>query len=109
MTDLCQTFRWQAGRVWNRMKKAPGIGMALSEETLTETTLYEIALEHQFSGDIDITLAKKHQEAKHGADWQWWFMKGAEAIGFRVQAKRLFPDGTYQSLFKSALKPIRAT
>jgi hypothetical protein len=39
MTDLCETFRYQSGRVWNRVAKAPTVGMSLSDETLTETAL----------------------------------------------------------------------
>lgn len=105
MVDLCETFRRQSGRVWNQMGRAPEIGMALSEETLTETALYDIALARQVVGDIDITLATKHQEAKHGADWEWWFVRHGQTIKFRVQAKRLFRDGTYQSLFKPQPAP----
>jgi hypothetical protein len=101
MTDLCETFRYQSGRVWNRMAKAPALGMSLSEETLTETALYEIAVEHEGTRDIRITLATKPAEARHGADWTWWLVKGRNCLSLRVQAKRLFPNGTYQSLFKA--------
>ena len=105
MPDLCETFRRQAGSVWSRMFKAPSLGMALSEETITETALYEIALVHQNLGDIDITIATKPAEKRHGADWEWWFIKGGRSVSFRVQAKRLFLDGTYRSLFKAPPNP----
>jgi hypothetical protein len=97
MPTLCQTFRKEAGLVWNYMRKAAGLGLALSEETLTESALYNIAIAHQGT-DIVIDLATKPAEAKHGADWEWWLVRGRKGLGFRVQAKRLFANGRYNSL-----------
>jgi hypothetical protein len=94
MPTLCATFRREAGVVWNRMRTAAKLGLALSEETLTECALYNIALAHQ-GADIRIDLATKPAEAKRGADWEWWLIRGSNALGFRVQAKRLFADGSY--------------
>lgn len=105
MPDLCETFRWQAGQVWNRMAKAASVRMALSEETITETALYEMALARAGDSSIAITLATKPQEARHGGDWEWWLIAGNIGISFRVQAKRLFPSGRYQSLLKPAPHP----
>jgi hypothetical protein len=45
------------------MAKASRVGLALSEETLTETALYEMALAHELDGKIAISLATKPQEA----------------------------------------------
>jgi hypothetical protein len=88
------------------MKKAAALGMSLSEETLTEYVLYNIAVAHAGS-KIIINLATKQEEKKHGADWEWWLIHKSKGIGFRVQAKRLFPSGRYQSLFdkKKDAKP----
>jgi hypothetical protein len=105
MPDLCETFRWQAGHVWNRMAKAASVRMALSEETITETALYEMALARFGDSTIAITLATKPQEARHGGDWEWWLIAGKIGISFRVQAKRLFRNGRYQSLLKPAPHP----
>lgn len=81
------------------MELARVLGLALSEETITETCLYNIAKAHQHDR-IAIYPATKPQEARHGADWEWWFTYGNHGIGYRVQAKRLFPSGRYNSLFK---------
>jgi hypothetical protein len=86
------------------MGTAAALGLSLSEETLTECALYNIAVAHQ-GKDIVIDLATKPAEAKHGADWEWWLVCGKKGIGFRVQAKRLFPDGRYRSLRKSGANP----
>jgi hypothetical protein len=106
MPSLCQSFRKEAGFVWNRMQKAPRVGMSLSEETLTEFALLNIALAHART-KISIHLATKHEEAKHGGDWEWWLIHKGQGIGFRVQAKRLFPSGRYESFFdkKKGSKP----
>ena len=107
VSDLCETFRSQSGLVWNRMAKASRVGLALSEETLTETALYEMALAHELDGKIAISLATKPQEARHGADWEWWLINGNMGVSFRVQAKRLFPNGRYQSLLKGPPDPYQ--
>jgi hypothetical protein len=43
MPTLCQTFRKEAGVVWNRMGTAARLGLSLSEETITECALYNMA------------------------------------------------------------------
>jgi hypothetical protein len=106
MTSLCATFRKEAGIIWNRMIKASQLGLALSEETITECVLYNIALAHQGTSVV-VDLATKSAEAKHGADWEWWFIKGNKGRCFRVQAKRLFPGGAYNSLLKSGVDPYK--
>lgn len=102
--QLCASFRREAGRVWKQMEESSRLGLALSEETITETCLYNIARQHQ-SGNITVIPATRPQEAKHGADWEWWFTRRGRGVGYRVQAKRLFPSGRYESLFKKG-KPL---
>lgn len=72
----------------------------MSEETHTETALLNIALKHQ-SGSLVVKPATKSAEGHHGADWLWWFVRGNKGISCRVQAKRLFRSGRYESLLKS--------
>jgi hypothetical protein len=100
MTTLSETFRKEAGTVWNRMRKAARVGLSLSEETITESALYNIALAHQGNG-IVISLQTRQAEHRHGADWEWWIVRGNRGVGFRVQAKRLFREGDYRYLLKS--------
>jgi hypothetical protein len=72
MPTLCATFHKEAGAIWNRM-----------------------TLARQGTKIIIVTLAKKHEEAKHGVDWEWWLVRGRKGLGFRVQAKALVPNGRY--------------
>ena len=81
------------------MSQAKALATCLSEETITETCLFNIARRHLGDG-IAVIPATKPQEAKHGADWEWWFTRDGQGVGYRVQAKRLFPSGRYESLFK---------
>jgi hypothetical protein len=101
---LCETFRWQAGVVWSRASRATDLQLFMSEETTTEMALYEIARWHQ-SGDYIASPATKIEEGKHGADWFWWFGDRSTGVGFRVQAKKLFPSGRYESLLKKTGDP----
>jgi len=82
------------------MGQAGALQMPMSEETLTETVLFETAQKHQ-SGDFLVIPATKPEESVHGADWLFWFVAGGQGISYRVQAKRLFKSGRYESLFKS--------
>ncbi|MGX9117880.1 DUF6615 family protein [Mesorhizobium sp. BHbsci] len=101
--QLCASFRREAGRVWKQMATARSMGLFVGEETITETCLYNIAIRH-WKSSIAIIPASKPQETVHGADWEWWFTRKGRGVGYRVQAKRLFPSGRYQSLFKSGDK-----
>jgi len=69
MSSLCSTFRRQAGWVLEPNEGGPsqGWGIALSEETITETVFYEILKEHQSSSEIEISLAK---EARRRGAWR---------------------------------------
>ncbi|TPK49598.1 hypothetical protein FJ492_00425 [Mesorhizobium sp. B2-5-4] len=98
--QLCDSFRKEAGRVWRQMTAARNMGLFLGEETITETCLYNIAAGH-WTSNIAIIPATKPQEYVHGADWEWWFTRNGRGVGYRVQAKRLFPSGRYESLFES--------
>jgi len=82
------------------MKRAAALKQRTGEETLTENVLYEIARRHQ-TGDFLVIPATKQEESIHGADWLFWFVSGKKGISYRVQAKKLFPSGRYESLFKS--------
>lgn len=105
MASLCETFRSEAGQVWHRMRRAADLQLFMSEETLTEIALYELARRHQ-SGHFMIIPATKPQEARHGADWLWWFASSGSGISYRVQAKRLYQSGKYEGLFKKTGDPL---
>ena len=62
LQTLCETFRWQAGVVWNRTIRATDLKLFMSEETTTEMALYEIARWRQ-TGDYTATPAIAVKEA----------------------------------------------
>ncbi|MBE2193297.1 MAG: hypothetical protein IAE83_03910 [Anaerolinea sp.] len=88
MVDLCKEFEKQARRVWLLLKKAQSIGYQPKEETITDLNIIE--LRKRCSRQVITHEFTRHQEAKTGSDWEWWFTAdGTRWIGFRVQAKIL--------------------
>lgn len=88
MVDLCKEFEKQARRVWLLLKKAQSIGYQPKEETITDLNIIE--LRKRCSRQVITHEFTRHQEAKTGSDWEWWFTdSGKQWIGFRVQAKIL--------------------
>ena len=99
MKKLRDAFRREAGWIWHQKAKASALGLHLNEETITETVLLSLARQFQ-GGKLAITPFNKPQEARNGADWELWFASGSSSrgLGLRVQAKRLYPSGLYDSL-----------
>ena len=97
MKPLRDTMRREAGRIWREKASAEQFGLFMNEETLTETLLFHLA--RRFQGNsVRVHPFTKAQETRNGADWEFWFAQGQQAVGLRVQAKRLFPSGNYDSL-----------
>lgn len=97
MKPLRDAMRREAGRVWREKARAGALGLFLNEETITESTLLNLATGFQGNG-LFVRPFTKAQETRNGADWEFWFVQGGRAAGLRVQAKRLFPTGAYKSL-----------
>lgn len=105
--QLCQSFREQAEWVANKLSRADHLRMAYSEETITENVLLALAERHS-GRDLVIRAYTKREEGTGtrktnglptGADWSFWFADGNNrGIELRIQAKRLFASGEYESL-----------
>lgn len=93
--------------------------LKLHEETLTQMLLLQMA-EWLTPLGMRVKLFSRANESKHGADWEaeygedWeWFYRDRQSkhckhgLRFRVQAKRLYPDGTYQLNLKQARNLIK--
>jgi hypothetical protein len=99
LPNYCSSFREEACRVWEDMSEAQGLKVDRHEETITEDLLLNLARKHNKRG-LELTSYSKHDEGANGADWAFWFSDSAgKGIGARVQAKRLYPEGRYKSLF----------
>ncbi len=105
--NLCDTFRELAAWTCGTLKKANRLGMPFNEETITETLLLTLA--ERFTGrGLSIRAYTKQEEGKGtaanggkptGADWSFWFADVQNmGIELRIQAKRLFRTGRYESL-----------
>ncbi|MDN3268722.1 DUF6615 family protein [Streptomyces sp. MA15] len=70
------------------------LGSPASEEEFTKKNLRRFRRLH---GDrVHIQEFHKSEEARNGADWEWWFHSGTRGFGMRVQAKRMKRGGSYQ-------------
>ena len=96
MTSLCATFEALAERTWHYLDAAQQTEIRIGEETLTDINLIDIQRRH----DREVLSVKftRAQESKNGADWEWWFLWRGDAYGFRLQAKKLYPERGYTSL-----------
>jgi hypothetical protein len=97
MRNLRRAIRDQAGWVWGTTARAARLGLYFNEETITETILFQLAYAAQ-GRDFWVFPFSKAAEAHSGADWEFWFQVGSNLIGLRVQAKRIFRSGLYESL-----------
>ena len=97
MPELCETFEALAGRTWSYLRAAHETDVRIGEETLTDINLIDIQDRHP--GEVVTRKFTRAQEAANGADWEWWFIGGGQSFGARVQAKKLYPDRGYTSLY----------
>lgn len=101
---LCDTLRRTAINTWFLLGEAHTLGASMSEETLTELSLFEIQKSHPY--EIATRWYSKAEENRSGADWEWWFLSTGEAVGFRIQAKKL---DTLSQSYKALDKPQMRT
>jgi hypothetical protein len=88
--SLCPTFERESKKIWRDFGSAYGSGLLRSEETITEDLLLAIQRSHPLQV---ITIPfHKGQEARTGADWEWWLTNGSLGTGLLIQAKRLDRD-----------------
>ena len=83
---LCDTFRRQAIWTWDSLRQARDASCQIGEESLTDFNLLRIRVRHPH--EVFTHTFTKPQEAKTGADWEWWFTgPSRQWLGFRIQAK----------------------
>ncbi len=107
MPDLCDSFRRLASWTSTSVRSSVRYGVAFNEETITESILLMLAVWHS-PHDLVIRSWTKPEEGKGtkatggrptGADWDFWFAdQSGKGFHLRVQAKRQFKSGKYESL-----------
>ncbi|MBM4791309.1 hypothetical protein HXP44_04330 [Streptomyces sioyaensis] len=91
--SLCRTLRACATRTFERLGDDHFAGSVPGEETYTQLNLQDIRRLH--SDRVKVREFQRYEEARNGADWEWWFYSGAVGFGMRVQAKRAKRGGGY--------------
>lgn len=82
---LCWTFQTLADNVWQDLRDSYVAGLVRDEETITNDLMLAIWRHHPY--DVIVYQFTKKEEAKTGADWEWWFTDNDHWFGMRVQAK----------------------
>lgn len=105
-SNLCASFRRLSSWTWSQLTEAAHLGVSFSEETVTESLLFKLAKLHRH--DLSIKAYTKAEEGKGtaatggkptGADWSFWVVSPrGKGIEIRLQAKRQFSSGKYESL-----------
>lgn len=102
----------EAESVYERLNQAESLGLSMSEETITETLLLNIA--RDMPANVRLKSFNKYEEGHEtGADWEWWFGDGVGSwwVGMRVQAKKLHELAGarhgYDLAYKSAKAAVR--
>ncbi|MFF4215287.1 DUF6615 family protein [Streptomyces nondiastaticus] len=91
--SLCRTLRACATRTFERLAAGHFEGAAPNEEAFTQFNLQDLRQLHR--DRVLIREFQRHEEARNGADWEWWFHSGDVGFGMRVQAKRMKRGGGY--------------
>ncbi|MGI5380607.1 DUF6615 family protein [Streptomyces sp. CA-251387] len=91
--SVCRTLRACATRTFERLALDHFTGSASGEEMYTQLNLGDLQRLH--SDRIVVREFHRRQEARNGADWEWWFHTAGRGFGLRVQAKRAKRGGGY--------------
>ncbi|CAL9296548.1 hypothetical protein SUDANB51_05576 [Streptomyces sp. enrichment culture] len=92
--SLCRTLRDCAKETFEDLAMDHVHGSPASEEEFTKKNLRRFRRLHE--DRVHIREFHRSEEARNGADWEWWFYSGTRGFGMRVQAKRMKPGGSYQ-------------
>lgn len=106
-SDLCWSFRELAQWTMDKIDRSLRYGVSFNEETITESLLLKLAERHFHQGLLIRAWSKPEEgtgtKATYGlptgADWDLWIRDWTGAgIHLRVQAKKQFKSGRYESL-----------
>ena len=92
--SLCRTLRACAKQTFEDLAMDHAHGSPASEEEFTKKNLRRFRRFHE--DRVQIQEFHRSEEARNGADWEWWFRSGTRGFGMRVQAKRMNPGGSYK-------------
>jgi hypothetical protein len=90
---LCPCFRTLAEQVHKYISRGRPVDLIPGETSITDGILYKLATKHP--SWIKVKRFNIPEEARNGADWEWWFRSGRRYIGMRVQAKLRNEAGQY--------------
>lgn len=106
--DLCMNFQKLAECTWNRLRLTtlPNINTTLSETSITDDILLELAMLK--SPNIDIYKTPQNEECNQGTDWEFWIGRDFEWIRYAIQTKKIdLKTGKYKTLRHKVRKKLQ--
>jgi hypothetical protein len=92
---LATDMNAHAARTWRLLVAGDSRGIRLREDTITETNLLSLDLNHPY---LHVHRFNQSEEKASGGDWQWYIGSDrAGWFGLRIQAKRM-DDRSYKML-----------
>ena len=94
---LCHTVQMESIRIWGDLQDAQNYQSPIHEDTITQTLALNLNREH--GGQSRVHIFGRLEEAKNGSDFIWIFFSPdlSRHIRLVVQAKRLYPSGSYEA------------
>ena len=100
MNQVVNAFEEIALNTWKLLEKSHSLGMKISEETLTDLNLLDLA--DKKLKNIQIRKISKPEESKIGLDWELWVAHTSNRVfRYAIQAKKLDFSLRYTNLWHS--------
>ncbi len=98
---LCHTVQMESIRIWGDLQDAQNYQSPIHEDTITQTLALNLNREH--GGQSRVHVFSRPEEAKNGSDFIWIFFSPdlSRHIRLVIQAKRLYPSGSYEAFKKN--------
>jgi hypothetical protein len=93
---LCEGFASLSRWTYRTLRFANQQPFSIREETITESLL--MLLLQKYPHRIKIHKFTQKDESVTGADWDWLFVGRSQVFRMRIQAKKLYLSGKYESL-----------
>ena len=109
--SLQDALRQLAGSAWAEVEAGDRVGLRLGEEALTDYLLMRLA--GAVPDRVSVQKYRRHEEAQHGADYEFGLGNRGRFARLRIQAKRLdltspiVPTYRYKELWKIRKKSAR--
>jgi hypothetical protein len=94
---LCKAFRSLSRSAWSLLRRRREAGVKINEETITNLVI--LGLQELGSPQLQVRSYSKREEAKTGADWEWWLGSTGQWVGFGSRQVIDFESDSFEHLY----------